>query len=224
VVLAEIPVGKSPLAASLDALQGKLSDPLRLAGFRKHGRTYNRTVSGGLTHVVAFQMGAFDPPGTTYIPGLRENLYGRFTVNLGVYVPEVARDHGGGEPKSAVHDYNCCIRTRLGRTDSKEIWWKVSHSDELASELLQRLENEAFPFFQRFERRDQILDEFRVETDNTSLMAVPRIVCAIILLNRGDREAAQRLLAAQAREHTRNPGHPAYVIGLAKRLGIEITS
>ena len=47
-------------------------------------------------------MGSFDPPGTTHIPGLRENLYGRFTVNLGVYVPEVARNHGGGEAKSPV--------------------------------------------------------------------------------------------------------------------------
>lgn len=217
-------MSKSPLAASLDALQAKLNDSLRQVGFRRHGRTYNRTTSDGLTHVVGFQMGSFDPPGTTYIPGLRENLYGRFTVNLGVHVPEVAHIQGGGEPKSIIQEYNCCIRTRLGRTDSQELWWKVSTGNELVIELLQRLESEAFPFFQRFENREQILNEFSAETDNTPLMAVPRIVCAIILLKQGDREAARRLLAAQAREHTRNPHHPAYVIGLAKRLGIEITS
>ncbi|HET8919950.1 MAG TPA: hypothetical protein VFN27_09750, partial [Xanthobacteraceae bacterium] len=68
------------------------------------------------------------------------------------------------------------------------------------------------------------LSEFRTATDNTELMTVPRIVCAVILLNRGEREQARDLLAAQAREHTRNPGHPAYVISLAKRLGVEITS
>jgi hypothetical protein len=222
--MADKRVSKSPLAVSLDALQGQLHSSFRQAGFRKHGRTYNRSTSDGLTHVVGFQMGAFDPPGTTYIPGLRENLYGRFIVNLGVYVPEVARNHGGGEPKSVIHDYNCCIRTRLGRTDSKEFWWKVSTSDVLAAELLQRFENEVLPFFQRFESRDQILREFGAEPDNTPLMAVPRIVCAIILLGQGDREAARSLLAAQAREHTRNPHHPVYVVGLAKRLGIEITS
>jgi uncharacterized protein DUF4304 len=107
---------KSALATSLDALQGHLNPWFRQAGFRKHGRTYNRTTTDGLTHVIGFQMGSFDPPGTTHIPGLRENLYGRFTVNLGVYVPEVARNHGGGEAKSIVHDYNCCIRIRLGRS------------------------------------------------------------------------------------------------------------
>jgi len=217
-------MSKSALAASLDALQTHLDPLLRQAGFRKHGRTYNRTTSDGLTHVVGFQMASFDPPGTTHIPGLRENLYGRFTVNFGIYVPEVARNHGGGEAKAVVHDYNCCIRTRLGRTANKEFWWKISTSGALVSELLERLQSEALPFFRRFENRDQILGEFRTTADNTELMAVPRIVCAIILLNRGDRETARSLLAAQAREHTRNPGHPAYVIGLAKRLGIEITS
>jgi hypothetical protein len=169
-------------------------------------------------------MGAFDPPGTTYFPGLRENLYGRFAVNLGVYVPEVARHHGGGEAKSVIHDYNCCIRTRLGRTMGKECWWEVSVSKPLITELLERLQNEAFPLFQRFGHRDRIINEFRTATDNTELMAVPRIVCAIILLNRGEREEARRLLEAQARDHTRNPSHPPYVVGLAKRLGIEITS
>ena len=217
-------MSKSALAASLDTLQTQLNGSLRQAGLRKHGRTYNRTTSDGLTHVLGFQMGSFDPPGTTYIPGLRENLYGRFTVNLGVYVPEVARDHGGGEAKSVVHDYKCCIRTRLGRTENKEFWWKISASEALLSEFQERLQKEALPFFQRFENRDQILSEFRTATDNTDLMAVPRIVCAVILLNRGDREAARDLLAAQAREHTRNPGHPAYVIDLAKRLGGEITT
>lgn len=69
-------MSKSALAASLDDLQTHL-DPLLQARFRGHGRTYNRTTADGLTHVVGFQMGRFDPPGTTYIPGLRENLYGR---------------------------------------------------------------------------------------------------------------------------------------------------
>jgi hypothetical protein len=215
---------KSELASTMDELQGLLHPLLKQSGFRKHGRTYNRTTKDGLTHVVGFQMGSFDPPGTTYFPGLRENLYGRFTVNLGVYVPEVARDHGGGEAKSVVHDCDCCIRTRLGRTEQKEFWWKVCVERMLITDLTERLQYEAFPFFQRFDNRDQVINEFRDAVDNTELMAVPRIVCAIILLNRGEREEARHLLAAQARDHARNPGHPAYVIGLARRLGIDIAS
>lgn len=78
----------------------------------------------GLTQVVNLQMGASYPPGTVFIPGLRENLHGLFTVNLGVYVPEVARQHGGGEAKSWVQEYHCCVRARLGELcgDGKEVW------------------------------------------------------------------------------------------------------
>jgi hypothetical protein len=63
-------------------------------GFRKRGNAFNRRPEPGLVQVVSFQMGAFDPPG----PGSEANLaarralgvpgdlYGRFTINLGVYV------------------------------------------------------------------------------------------------------------------------------------------
>jgi uncharacterized protein DUF4304 len=213
---------KSAFASTFDNLQKRLDPLLRDLGFRKSSRTYNRTTADGLTHVIDFQMGRFDPPGTTHIPGLRKNLYGLFAVNLGVYVPEVARHHGGGEPKSVVRDANCCIRTRLTHGTQTQSWWKITDDDALVIELRQRLQNAAFPLFQRFENRDQILNEFQTASDNTDLMATPRIVCAIILLNRGEREQARELLAAQARDQTRHPGHPAYVMDLARRLGIEI--
>ena len=214
---------KSALTSALDKVQLGLDPLLRESGFRKSNHTHNRTTADGLTHVIDFQMGRFDPPGTTFIPGLRENLYGLFTINLGVYVPEVARHHGGGEAKSVVRDGNCCIRTRLGRTTGKDSWWKISADETVVTELLERFQNEAFPLFQRFENRDQILKEFQTATDNTDLMRTPRIVCAIILLNRGDREKARHLLTAQARDHSRIPRHTAYVIDLARRLGVEIT-
>ncbi len=178
----------------------------------------------GLTHVIGFQMGRFDPLGTTYIPGLRENLYGSFTVNLGVYVPEVARIYGCGEAKRAVHEYDCCIRTRLKSTAEDNGWWTIAVNKSLIAELLERLQVEAFPFFQRFERRDQILDEYGAVTDNSELMVAPRIVCAIILLYRGEREEARHLLAAQARDRTCSPRHQAYVIDLAQNLDIAIDS
>jgi hypothetical protein len=94
--------------------------------------------------------------------------------------------------------------------------------DNIRWRAVKLIQAEALPLFQRFENRDQILDEFQAAPDSTELMAVPRIVCAIILLHRGQREEARRLLAAQARDHTRNPGHRAYIVELAHRLGIEI--
>src|SRR5882762_9371836 len=100
---------KSDLVNQMDEIQAKLRPLLKDEGYRVRGRTFNRTTHDGLTQVLNFQMGSFDPPGTTYIPGLRENLYGKFTVNLGVYVPEVALYHGGSEARSFVREHNCCI-------------------------------------------------------------------------------------------------------------------
>jgi hypothetical protein len=45
-------MSKAALADSLDALQTHLDPLLGQTGFRKHGRTYNRITTDGLTHVI----------------------------------------------------------------------------------------------------------------------------------------------------------------------------
>lgn len=106
---------KSEVARAMDLIQKRLAPDLKARRFGMRGRTFNRKSSDGLTHVRSVQMGSFDPPGTTYHPRLRENLYGRFTVNLGVYVPEVAAAlYGGGAAGNWVRESSCCIRARLG--------------------------------------------------------------------------------------------------------------
>src|SRR5881296_2919360 len=113
----------SDFTRAADAVQQGLQPLTSEHGFRRHGRTFSRLTVDGLTHVVNLQMGTFDPPGTTYIPGLRENLYGSLTLNLGVFVPEVARVDQETPPKS-VREYHCCIRTRLGELgpEGRDLW------------------------------------------------------------------------------------------------------
>ena len=77
----------SPYVESMNRLQRDVGAELKHVGFKVRARTYNRITDEGLTEVVSFQMGPSDPPGTTYIAGLRENLHGWFTVSLKVYVP-----------------------------------------------------------------------------------------------------------------------------------------
>jgi hypothetical protein len=212
---------KSDLARTLDDLQEKLRRTLKEQGFRARGRAFNRITSDGLTEVVQLQMGSFDPPGTTYIPGLRENRYGKFTVNLGVFVPEVAEHYGSGAAKSFIQEYHCCVRTRLALLgpDHRDIWWEIRPDQALAQDLLERLARDAIPFFGKFETRDAILREWLSVPKSPFAITPPRIVCAIILTERGRNEDARALLTAQARE-TLNPGHPAYVRRLADKLGL----
>lgn len=212
---------KSDLARTLDELQAKLRPALKERGFRARGRAFNRLTSDGLTEVMQVQMGSFDPPGTIPIPGLRESRYGKFNVNLGVFVPEVAERYGGGAPKSCVQEYHCCIRTRLGLLgpERRDVWWDIRAGEALAQELLQRLTRDAIPFFGKFETRDAILKQWLADPKAPYASTPSRIVCAIILAKRGRNEDARVLLAAQARE-TLNPGHPAYVRRLADKLGL----
>src|SRR5262249_39019851 len=71
----------------------------------------------------------------------------------------------------------------------------------------------------RSETREAIAKQWKDAPEHVGIGGPPRIVCAIILVGRGELQAARRLSAAQAQE-TRYPGHSAYVRGLAEKLGL----
>jgi Domain of unknown function (DUF4304) len=214
-------MARSNYAEAVDEIQNALRPPMKAQGFKVRGRTFNRLTEDGLTQVVNLQMGQSDPPGTTYIPGLRGNLHGRFTVNLGVYVPEVARRYGGGEARSWVQDYHCCVRARLGEVsgEGQDIWWHAHSDDDVVDDLRSRLQGGGFRFLERFSTRDRILAEWSDRSENMGASSPPRIVMAIILAERGQKERARALLGRQVLE-TRNPGHPDYVRRLARELSV----
>jgi hypothetical protein len=216
-------MAKSIYAKAVDDIQAALRPYLKGLGFRVRGRTFNRLTADGLTQVVNLQMGPSDPPGTPYIPGVRENLHGLFTVNLGVYVPEVARHHGGGEAKSWVQDYHCCIRDRLGHASGagEDIWWHCRADEAVIGDVRRCLESGGIAFLERFATRDKILVELRAEPKGL-WSSPPRIVMAIILSERGQRDEARELLIRQVSEtEPWRSTHVAYVRSLAVELELE---
>lgn len=212
----------SELVKEMDGIQDALRPVLKEKGFKCRGRTFNRVTEDGLTQVINFQMGSSDPPGTTYIPGLRENLYGLFTVNLGIYIPEVAELHEGGPAKAWVREYHCSIRARLGNASgsTQDIWWHVRGTPDVVQDVQSLLVIFGFVFLDRFSSRDLILAELKGHGDNLVHCAVPRIVSAIILAKRGNSAAARALLTAQSLEVRHNRHHPACVRQLAQRMGL----
>lgn len=212
---------ESEFKKALDSVQASLRPLLKERGFKVRGRSFNCTTQDGLTQVINFQMGASDPPGTTYIPGLRENLHGLFTINLGVYIPEVAALHGGGSAKSWVQEYQCSIRDRLGPVSGsdKDVWWHARVDPVIVQDIQTCLIDYGFPFLDRFSTRDFILAELHGQGKNLRHCVVPRIVCAIIHANRNETEIARLLLTEQTKE-TWNPRHPDYVRDLAQRMGL----
>lgn len=214
----------SEFVIAVDEVQRTLRPSLQAHGFNVRGRTFNRVTDDGLVQVVNLQMGASDPPGTTYIPGLRDNMHGLFTVNLGVYIPEVAELHGGGLAKAWVQDYHCAIRSRLGPASGnpRDLWWHARNPARAVADIQPLLLAYGLPFLDRFRSRELVLGELHGQGENLAHCAVPRIVCAILLARRGQADAARALLAAQAGEGRHNPNHPAYVRELAVRMGLGV--
>jgi hypothetical protein len=212
----------SEFVKAVDRVQRAIRPSLKEHGFKSRGRTFNRLTSDGLTQVVNLQMGPSDPPGTTYIPGLRENLYGLFTINLGVYIPEVAELKSSGLARSWVQEYYCSIRTRLGQASgsSQDLWWHARDPVAAVADIEPLLLSYGLLFLDRFSTRDYILRELDGHGENLEYCDVPRIVSAIILNNRGQADDARVLMAAQTQENRYNRNHPAYVRELAERMGL----
>lgn len=212
-------MAKTKAAEEMDRLQANLRPFLKEHGFRMQARTANRVTSDGLTHVINFQMGRFDPPGTSYIPWFRRNLYGKFTVNIGVYVPEVAILRYGAKERSFAPEVECCVRMRLGHLGGElaDRWWDLPGNQRTETDLRRRFETDALPFLARLESRDLLLHEFEANPGIGGPGS--RITCAIMLVARGLTEPAKSLLSEQIRGST-SIQHIEYVQQLAKQIGL----
>ncbi len=215
---------------------------LKAAGFRKRTHTFNRTVEPGLVQVIKYQMGPYDPPGLVEIPGLRENLYGLFSVHLGVFVEEAWRLDVGrfgpeGPPavKDWVNDYDCQLRRLIENLAGESInhMWRLD-DQSVGPAMVDLLHSDAFVWFDRFGSRTAILAELEsapTESYEVSREGPDRLLATRIRLGAGDQQRAQQLfddwvshcLARMAPEqHVR--GHLEYLADFASQVGLKMTS
>jgi hypothetical protein len=214
---------KSEFAKHLDAVQASVAAFLKPLGFRKKGRTHNRTTAGELVHVVNFQMGEY-PVGEHYIiPGLRESFYGKFAVNLGVLLPCVREVEWQKPAPEFVQEHYCTIRSRLGSLAFGADHWFDLTSDTftLATSLVELFDKFGLPFFEQFPDYPAVLAYFDSHGDlpfqNSGRAALE---VAIVARHLGDMQRAQRLLAkAHSTDHK---GFREHVSTLASRLGHQV--
>lgn len=209
-----MPKEKSKPQQAMDEIQANVRPLLKELGFKARVRAFNRVTSGGITQVIEFQMGRFDPPGTHYV-GFTQNMYGMFTVNVGVHVPEL-HDYSRFGPKlSFVREYDCWIRERLGvlGPERQDIWWKLDAVPQQSAEVFQRIERDALPFLERFATRERLLAEWmpdRAMKEETDFARFTRsrenLACGIILASLGRLEEAKACLRASLQW---KPEHPS---------------
>lgn len=182
-------------AQAMEQVVRDVAPTLGAAGFRKRRHTFNRRAEAGIVHVVNFQMGPYEPPGTEEIPPFRLNLYGKFTVNLGVFVPEMVIERGRA-PKGWVNEYNCQLRKRLGelRSTPADVWWSLDDPTAAGSDMTPDLNERGLTWLDRFATRSDLLREYWSE-GWIALGMRPRAPVEIAwLLADSDRNAAESIL------------------------------
>ena len=191
-------------------------DVLKPRGFNKKGNTFNRVTSDGLIQVINFQAGRYEPWEEV------NRLHGSFTVNLGIYIPEVAET--SFEKKDFVNEYSCEIRTRLSRLSGNgEAWMSLKDfKEEDRLNLVQMLEQFGFPFLERFETREKIIKNID-ETKKNVVTPRPLVLLALIHCKQGNAVKASELLKKQYDESSDHRGHQEYLIKLADKMGIKIS-
>ena len=141
---------------------GSVAGLLKDAEFRKRRHGFNRVAGVDLVQVVHFQRGSHLPPGATEIPPIRRNVYGKFTINLGVYVPDLARRLGRIPKGDWTHEYDCHLRQRIGQLLSQpaDTWWSLDDPDAAAHTTERALRELALPWLDSVATKDEIFDTY----------------------------------------------------------------
>lgn len=217
-------MAKSKFTAALDEVQKPLTVLLKNLGFRRKGRTYNRSVGDKLVHVVNLQMGQF-PIGDYVIPGVRESFYGRFTVNLGVLLPAVLQVERSREPPHFAQEYDCEIRGRLGTLAfGEDTWWDLDHRvRETALSVIDLMDRFGLPFLDEFENYSSVLVHLeRAGSLPSSNEGRSALAGALICCHLGQRERAAIFFdrATTIANQVAHKGFLAHVTALRVDVGL----
>ncbi|MBS1652966.1 MAG: DUF4304 domain-containing protein [Bacteroidetes bacterium] len=206
----------------LDIVEKDVFAKLKPLGFKKNGRTFNRRLDDGIIQVINFQSGQY-PIGQGYeIPGLRENLYGKFVVNLGVCIESLYKFQSPTENKKYYKEYDCQIRDRLGTlVTGQDYWWTITNDNrKITEEIIEGLETKGFEWFSGIDTKEKII------SNNGYLPydATPRANLDIALIVWFDDKIKGSELFKEY-YHNIQPSkssHIEYVRDLAKELKIEL--
>lgn len=203
----------------LDSIQADVFSFLKPLGFRKKGRTFNRQTEDGIFQVINLQSGRYEFGDKYVIPGLRENYYGKFTVNLGVLVKELYELDVHNKPTDFYHEYNCQIRERLPHlTMSQDFWWTISsNTKQTATEIIEGLSNKGLNWLDTFDNREKICRTWG--TDVTHARRAKLDVALIVLQT--DKEKGKQLIQDYY-DTIDLKGHKEYVFELSKGLGVQL--
>lgn len=199
---------KSRSTEILNKIQNLLTDELKKKGFKKSGRTYNRTIERGLVQVINLQN------------GLR-NMEGKFTVNLGVYIEELDEAKSN---RSIIKEYDCAIRVRLNELIlNKDLWYNLNDNfHEITSKIINGLKQEGLEWFKLFNSREKIIENLQKKSIGNFKNSNRSILDAAIIQLNLDTDRGTKIFKDYFNSIKNNKPHKDYVARLANVHSIEI--
>jgi hypothetical protein len=217
----------SAVVMALDAVQAAVASLLLPLGFRRRGRTFNRSVGDGLVHVVNLEMG-----------GIPESLDARFTANLGVFIPSVHQLQAPRQRLTFVREYFCEIRTRLSALAGYgDKWWDLDGGEcrrartcrpagtccpaGTAAQIQRLLDAFDVPFLDQYETYDDVVEDL---CEHSSLPGVTEcrsaLVGALVCHASGRREDAREWFDKAAAGAGGFAGFEAFVERIREKCGV----
>jgi len=195
----------SEIGKAIDQCIGlQLGPVLKKEGFRKSGRTFHRSFDLG-TQVVNIQANRWNQGGA-----------GSFTVNLGIYFPDIHRLAEMIVPRALPGEADCTLRQRLGilMPSGSDYWWELDPGSDL-----ERVAAEVGAAWTRYgkpwlDRHSELEEAAKLST------AVPIVRMAIYLHLERREEASSVLQKELARKPDANPAYTASLRTWASENGI----
>lgn len=173
---------------TLNEIEKEVYEVLKPLGFKKFGRTLHRFVSEDISQVVNFQTGL-----------AVHGMSGLFCVNVGIRIPECAeRRAGPQESKKYYREYECTLRSRLGRVSGGgEIWYDLRDDTSKTADSIKREISEfVLPIFNTLTDRESILLH---SEDFPSFEVLSTIDACMIYYRLGDFEKAKEAFESHYR-------------------------
>lgn len=203
-------MAKTPTVQKLDEVQARLAQLLKPLGFKKSGRGFNRSPEPGIVHVISLQMSKYGP----HDP--------KFTVNLGVFIKEAADIIMPGIHGATILEYECQIRTRLGRLCGRDdFWWNLNQNEnEILTDLLPLVIGQAMDLLNQFTTFNAIAEAifYGIKTKKLAVDSNLRRTLIIVLAKCGRIQEAAALLKEEIERSSRNQGYIATLRTFAKEL------
>jgi hypothetical protein len=152
---------KIDVKSCIDRIENEIYQILKPLGFRKHGRTLHRFVSGDISQVVGFQCGE----------SYRDETH-LMWVRIGIRVPESYEwTFEPQKPKKFYHEYECNMRSTLGLTDQQELAVRANGGcipdgttydlrndlDEIIEDISRKIKQDVIPALGVLSSREAIL-------------------------------------------------------------------